>query len=70
MRSARLTSDTLQERAVMVVGLERGDLNVLNAWFEKHPGDSADVKELDDIRWLLNSAAGTFQCAMSFAPPL
>jgi len=65
--SARLTADSLQERAAMVIALERGDLDVVEAWVETHPNDRAPLEELREVHHRVTDKRERFGRSMAFA---
>lgn len=46
LNDASFTGDDLQERAAMVVAMERGDVPALDQWLERHPSDNASISAL------------------------
>ncbi len=63
---ATLTGDGLQQRAAMVVALERDDVDVLNAWLESHPGDDTALQRLHDLHFVITDRRETIHRAMRF----
>ena len=66
LHSARLTGDSLQERAAMVVALERNDVDVMNGWLEDHPEDDDALQKLYDVHHRVNDRKAKFGRAMRF----
>ncbi len=66
-RTARTISDPLLERAAMVVALERGDVDVLNAWAENHPAEAPALNELFELERGVGSIEQRFRRAGHFA---
>ncbi len=64
--SARLTGDSLQERATMVIGLERDDRDVLAAWIETHPEDAEPMQHLHEVHNRVHDRREQFGRAMRF----
>lgn len=69
-KSASMISDSLQQRAAMTVGLERGNDEVLNGWVSEHPADLDRMQRLIDLNQSINSVKLQFQRAMFFAATL
>ncbi len=66
--TARLTGDSLQERAAMVVALERNDVDVLNAWIKEHPDDAEILQRAYDLHDRITDRKARFGRALQFRP--
>jgi len=64
--TARLTGDSLQERAAMVVALERNDVDVLNAWIAEHPDDAEILQQAFDLKDRVTDRKARFGRSMQF----
>lgn len=66
IHGARLTGDDLQERAAMVVALERGDADVLDAWLQAHPEDGEVLNQAYGAHFEVTDRKRKFARAMHF----
>lgn len=49
-RDAMTVGDAIQAKATLVVALERGDVDTINAYTEEHPGEIVKVERLYELR--------------------
>lgn len=66
--SARITGDTLQQRACLVEALARNDVDVMNAWLADHPEDDRALNDLYAISRETVDITAQFNRSMQFRP--
>ena len=64
---AHNVSDVLQQRAAMVVAIDRRHIDVLNAWVNDYPETEADVQRLLDLTEQAGGLGASIAAAFYFA---